>query len=176
MFFSVLNYNISFPAGEPNGITNVDYTAYQGMPGITTGILRADATDAAGNEDKSWQLPFETLIADNGADINLIFVFDLEAPNSEGRRLGVASEIRGKFAVIAGQHEGRAIALPDQFSTILHEVGHMLGLYHPFDLDSANPASLIAVPDFNTDRLMDYHKGYRLIRREWEVINPQDVP
>ena len=58
-------------------------------------------------------------------------------------------------------------------------MGHLLGLFHPSgpprDSNSLleNLANMLIYPEPGNGRLMDYHLGTRLIRKEWEIINPQ---
>jgi Ca2+-binding RTX toxin-like protein len=42
------------------------------------------------------------------------------------------------------------------FETLLHEVGHALGLKHPFDVEVDNPATLPTAQDNNSNTLMTY--------------------
>ena len=58
-------------------------------------------------------------------------------------------------------------------------MGHLLGLFHPSGPKKGssdllgNLANMLTYPEPDMDRLMDYHAGTRLIRKEWEIINPQ---
>ena len=57
--------------------------------------------------------------------------------------------------------------------TPAHEIGHLLGLYHPWErANAANnyEAHLRKIPDTVFDRLMSYEGGTKLIKPEWTII------
>ena len=55
---------------------------------------------------------------------------------------------------------------------IAHELGHVMGLNHPWlEAGPSNPGAIYTTPDNSQERLMRYGLGLRLIQPEWQVIN-----
>ena len=128
-----------------------------------------------------WEIPFQSIADNSGADYTLFYVSDLK-DDSSGQLLGEANRIAGTLAVIASikPKVPEEVKVVRRVLTVAHELGHLLGLYHPWGtptetLDlTKNGANLWKFPNPNTTRLMDYHNDAALLtREEWKIVNPR---
>lgn len=111
-----------------------------------------------------WEGPFNTWNAANRpageTALNIFYVYGFK--EVVWRPIGLA-KIGGNWAVLDSR--------VDTFRDTAHEIGHCLGLFHPFTNDPRNTAFLETIPDAQQERLMGYGTGTRLIRAEWDKLN-----
>ncbi len=92
-------------------------------------------------------------------------LFYLEALSGQKGDQGSSSDIGAEWAAISTLF-ARSDPLPPA-----HELGHLLGIRHPWGSDNDTDTAASKIPDDHLGRLMGYGGGNRIIKREAEIIH-----
>ncbi len=112
----------------------------------------------------------------NASDANLLFFSDQKADKGNSIEVGwttVGGDLPYGTAAVVLNNLDKATenvdprAGNDGFTTILHELGHAMGLKHSFDIDNANYATLPTFIDNTAWTLMSYTHADQMGIESW---------
>ena len=112
----------------------------------------------------------------NASEANLLFFSDFKAAKGNNIEVGwttVGGELPYGVAAVVLNNVERAAENTDPragttgFTTILHELGHAMGLKHSFDIDTANYATLPTCIDNTAWTLMSYTHAEQMGIESW---------